>query len=269
MRWIMICSTTLALASLAGQASAQTPVSPPPTTTPPPETSSSPPPASSATNPPSVANDAPPDLSGQPLAPDAPIYRTDYDHTEEEDRSLGFMWFEALGGYSYVNIAQFDKDNFLPGVVSLSDDGPTYGAAAGFRFGILTLGARVQLSNYTDFYVAAAGFDASLRIPLFFVEPYFRAGFGYGWLSLDSDVETEEDPSIYGLVVDAGLGVDIFLSSFVAIGVGVDASFLNFGRQSITDCADDECSPGTINFSDDGDAVGLQLRGQGHVSLHF
>jgi hypothetical protein len=67
------------------------------------------------------------------------------------------------------------------------------------------------------------------------------------------------DTSVYGLVLDAGVGFDFYLSNNFAIGIGFDAGFLNLSRQQ-DDCGGTCTTIGTINFEEDGDAAGLQLR---------
>ncbi len=70
---------------------------------------------------------------------------------------------------------------------------------------------------------------------------------------------------VYGFVVEGGFGVDIKLARPISLGLGVDAAYLNLGRQSASELGmiDD------VNFEEDGDAVGYQIRGHVHLTFHI
>lgn len=193
----------------------------------------------------------------------------------EEDgdgRAADLLWIEGFFGYSYVDLVQFSQDNFLPRIERRDGSGWTFGAAAGVRLSFLMLGGRGTLASYPGFDLWTVTGEVHLRLPVAALEPYFRLGFGYGWVGqANYDVPEASEASIYGLVVDGGAGLDIYLDKIVAIGAGIDGVWLNLSRQRIDQdgCETADCMVGEINFREDGDAAGLQLRLHAHASLHF
>jgi hypothetical protein len=189
---------------------------------------------------------------------------------ESDGRATDILWIEGGLGWSYVDLVQFDNSNFIPAAEELSGQGFTGFVGAGIRLAtILTLGAKASLSSYTNFDVGTLVADIGLRLPAPTIEPYLRVGLGYGWVgAADYQVPENSDTSVFGLVAEAGAGLDIYLDKIFAIGAGIDAAFLNLGRQRVEDCAP-SCMIDTVTFDEDGDAVGLQLRAHGHASLHF
>lgn len=212
--------------------------------------------------------------TGQPApAPPPPPPAPPPREEEGDGRAADILWIEAGFGYSYANLIQFSSNNFIPSADELNGSGYMATLAAGFRISILTLGARGSLASYSGFDVGTAVFDVALRLPLPTIEPYIRGGIGYGWIGdANYDEPSMSDTSVYGLVGEAGAGLDIYFDKVFAIGGGIDAAFLNLARQRADQCTgtmDPNCMIDTVNFEEDGDAVGLQLRVQAHASLHF
>lgn len=195
--------------------------------------------------------------------------------TEGDGRAADLLWVEGAFGYSYVNLAQFDSDGFLPGIEQYKGGGYMAALAAGVRLSMLMIGARGTLASYEWFDFWTIGGELHLRIPIGSLEPYVRAGAGYGFVGqANYDVPEMSDPDVFGLVIDAGAGLDIYLDKIVAIGFGVDGAYLNLTRQRVDmdgcgGTAMNPCMVGTVDFQEDGDAAGLQLRIHGHASLHF
>jgi hypothetical protein len=221
-----------------------------------------------------TANTAPPVRDRTAVEEDR---RREEDRREEEreddddGRGSDLIWIEGAFGYSYVDLVQFSQDNFLPSVDRFSGSGFAASVAAGFRIQFLTIGARGSLASYTGFEVGSAVLDVALRIPTPVVEPFVRAGFGYGWVgNADYETPSASDTSVFGLAVELGGGIDIYLSKIITIGGGFDAVFLNLSRQRIdSGCGGATCMVDEINFEEDGDSVGLQMRVTAHVGLHF
>lgn len=179
---------------------------------------------------------------------------------EEEEERSSIFWVTAGAGASYADAVVFDMTNFVPEAQRQNGMGPSIAAAAGVKLFILTLGARATISFLPPFDVGTIALDVGVRIPTPIVEPYARIGFGYAWLgAADYQMPSMSDTSVYGLVLDAGVGFDFYLSDNFAIGAGFDFAFLNLSRQQDDACAP-ACSISTVNFEEDGDAAGLQVR---------
>ena len=188
---------------------------------------------------------------------------------ESDGRDADLVWLEVVGGYSFVNMRAISYKNLYPDVVALSGSGFAAGAAAGVRLSFLSIGGRATLASYPGFEVGTAGAEITLRLPTPTVEPWVRAGFGYGWLgTANYNTPGESETSVYGYVVQGAVGIDVYLGKVVAIGAGFDVDILNMARQPLTVGAG-FVSPTGVDLTKDGNAVGLQLRGHVAISLHF
>jgi len=186
---------------------------------------------------------------------------------EDDGRAADIVWIEAIGGYGFVNLRAISYDNVYPDLVQLSGEGLAAGLAAGVRISFLSIGGRATLASYTGFEVGTAALEVTLRLPTPVVEPWIRAGFGYGWLgTANYDEPTLSETSVYGYVIQGAIGIDIYLGKVVAIGGGFDVDILNMSRQALSTMP---VSPAGVDLTRDGNAVGLQIRGHVALSLHF
>ncbi len=198
----------------------------------------------------------------------------DDDEDDDDGRTADLLWIEAGFGYAYADLVSFNADNFLPGVDELEGNGFMAHVAAGLRVFFLTLGARGWLANFPQFDLWALVADVALRLPIPVVEPYVRFGIGYAFVGqADYTKPMDSDVSVFGLVVEGGLGVDVYLNSILSIGAGLDLAFLNLTRQRVDMCSSSTASPDCnimmIDFEETGDAAGLSVRAHGHLALHF
>jgi len=165
-------------------------------------------------------------------------------------------------------LVQFSANNFIPAAERLDGNGWTFGVNAGFRIFWFTVGGRGTLSSYPGFEIGTVGLDLGLHIPIPVVEPYLRGGLSYGWMgNANYSMPGLSDTSVTGLVGEVGGGLNIYLNDHISIGAGVDAAFLNLTRQKITTGAAGMVTD--INVSESGDAVGLQLRFHGQLTIHI
>ena len=186
---------------------------------------------------------------------------------EDDGRAADIVWIEAIGGYGFVNMRAISYDNVYPELVQLTGEGLAAGLAAGVRISFLSIGGRATLASYTGFEVGTAALEVTLRLPTPVVEPWIRAGFGYGWLgTANYDEPTLSETSVYGYVIQGAIGIDIYLGKVVAIGGGFDLDVLNMSRQALSTMP---VSPAGVDLTRDGNAVGLQIRGHVALSLHF
>lgn len=206
----------------------------------------------------SSAPPAPAPAPAAPAAPPPPPPRSD------------IIYIEAIGGYSFVNMKAISTpENFFPTVVPISGSGFAGGLAVGFRLSWLTIGARATLASYAGFEVGTAAAELTLRLPTGAVEPWLRVGGGYGWIgSADYKDPDASETSVYGYVIQGGLGVDVYLGKVVSIGGGFDLDILNLSRQPFT-AGPGFVSPAGVDLTQDGNAVGLQIRAHGTVTFHF
>lgn len=186
---------------------------------------------------------------------------------DDDGEGLDIFYLEAMGGVGYVNMRAISYDNLYPEIVELKGSGPSIAFGGGIHLLFLTLGARASISGYDDFDVGTATLDVGLHLPVPVVKPYVHLGVGYGWHG-DADYGSPglSETSVYGYVVEAGLGVNIHLSIF-SIGAGMDVDILNMSRQAIS--ITNPTSPTEISLAKDGDAVGVQVRAGVTLGLHL
>lgn len=244
---------------------------PPPASEPAPVTRPRPTEPPPAEPPPAAAGTA-----GAPATPQPPVIvrtsrRAGAEEEEEEvDETdhYDFLIIELFGGVSYVDMRAVQVTNYYPEIVTLTGTGPAGGAALGFRIEFFTVGVRGAIAHYADeFDVGTAVAEVGLSLPIPVVKPYLRVGFGFGWHG-DSDfmAPANSQTTVFGWAFSGAVGLDVYLADWFAIGAAVSIDVLNMNRQSTSEPVTD---PGSVMFTDSGDAVGLQVRGQGAVSLHF
>ncbi len=195
---------------------------------------------------------------------------------EDDGRDADLLWVEAGLGGAFVDLVTFRQQNFYPSAERTQGFGPMAEVAAGFRVKWLTLGARASLTTLSGaFDLGTVGLDVGLRIPFGFLEPHVRLGLGYGWVGqADYRNPRLSATSVYGLVVEGGAGLELYLGDLISIGATASAAVLNLTRQDVRTCggggaSSPDCNVAGVNLEEDGDSVGLQVRGQAHVALHF
>lgn len=209
-------------------------------------------------------------------APPARGAAAEEEEEEEGDgRDVDYLWIEAQGGISNVNLVQFQNQNFAdvaagaPVFSEVYGTGPAVGAGVGFRLWWIAVGARMSFASYDTFQVGTIGGEVTLRLPVPVVEPWVRVGFGYGWQGEASYAAgtTSHQTTTYGWTFQSGVGVDIYLVNWLTIGAGFGLDILNMTRQR-------DPSATCMGLTDvcpmqNGDALGLQLKGLATVGLRF
>ena len=221
-----------------------------------------------ATPPPAAATGA-----GGPRTPQPSTPRRRPAEDEEEDEEDGgdpydFLWIDLAGGVSYVDMRALNADNYYPEFVQLSGIGPMGTLALGFRLDFVAVGVRGTVAHYSDeFDVGTATAEVTLMLPISIVKPYLRVGFGLGWHGDgDFNAPANSQTTVFGFAFDGAVGLDIYFADWFSIGAAFSVDILNMNRQTIDEPIG---NPGTIEFTETGDAVGAQIRGQGGVTFHL
>lgn len=194
---------------------------------------------------------------------------------EGDGRDVDFLWIEAEGGISSVDLIAFSgNNNFAPGDPAFRETsgvGPYGALGLGFRVYWFALGARGTFAGYNGFQIGTVGGDAQLRIPIWIFDLYVRAGAGYAWQG-DASYSgmggvAVNSTTVWGWSFDAAAGLDIFLANWISIGAGIGLDVLNMTRHGNPDAT--VTDPLRFNPQQNGDAVGYQLRGFAQLGLHF
>lgn len=196
-----------------------------------------------------------------------PEPRAAYSGPPPKEPRNNHFYLHVEGGYSYVNIAQFNNTNFLPMIDLLQGGGYTAGLGTGLRIAFFAAGARATYSRYATFDLASLGGELGVVLGLGPVDFYVRAGLAYGWMgSLNySMLMIDPQTRVTGLIADGALGIDLYFSDHFSLGFGADVSWVNLARQGISGAT----TIANINLTQDGDAAGLQGRGFARVGVHF
>ncbi len=198
------------------------------------------------------------------------------EEAEGDGRDIDYLWIEAQGGVSNVNLIQFQNTAFADVAAGGSvfrevyGTGPVIGLGVGFRVWWIAVGARASFALYDTFQIGTIGGEVTLRLPVPIVEPWVRVGFGYGWqgeASYGTAGVSARSTTTYGWAFQSGLGLDIYLTNWLTIGAGVGLDILNMTRQrdpSVMCMAVTDVCPGN-----NGDALGLQIKGLLTVGFRF
>lgn len=220
-------------------------------------------------------SEPPPPGAGTPSNPARPQPAPPPDPEEREEEEDGgdpydFLWIDIAGAISYVDMRALSENNFYPEFVRLNGVGGAGSLGLGFRIAFLAAGIRGTLASYGDgFDVGTAIGEVTLMLPIPIVKPYLRAGFGFAWHG-DSDFNAPENSqtTVFGWAFNAAIGIDIYLAHWFSIGGAFSFDLLNMNRQSINEPIDPSTA-GMVEFTDPGDAVGVQARGQAGITFHL
>ena len=232
---------------------------PPPAAPPPPRAEEEPTPVEPA------ARRRPP--APPPAAPPRDVEEEDEEEEDDGD-PYDFLWVDLSGGVSYIDMRALEENNFYPSLVRLSGTGGVASLGAGFRIEFFAAGIRGTIASYGDgFDVGTAVGEVTIIVPIPVVKPWIRAGFGFGWHGDgDFDAPRNSQTTVFGWAFSGAAGLDIYLAHWFSIGAGAYIDILNMSRQSFSEPVGD---PGDVEFSEPGDAVGVQVRGQAGVTFHL
>ena len=77
-------------------------------------------------------------------------------------------------------------------------------------------------------------------------------------------------PTVFGFAFNGAVGLDIYLAEWFSLGAAFSLDILNMNRQRYSGTMSiDPMDAGTVRFEETGDAVGIQVRGQGGVTFHL
>jgi hypothetical protein len=161
---------------------------------------------------------------------------------EDSGRSLELVWLRADVGASYMNLTSFDGKETM-GLVKTSQGGPTFSAAAGVRFVLFSLGARVRLHQFSAFNMWQVNGVAAFHLPLGNLDIAISGHGGYSFEGKLSDATSPEvtggqpvagsKVQVAGFNVGAGLALDYYVSNNISIGGGITAEALFLRRPKV------------------------------------
>jgi hypothetical protein len=205
---------------------------------------------------------------------------------ESQDSGLGLEWvyLNADVGFHYVDIASFSASQL--GIVDTSGSGLTWGVGAGVRLFFLSAGVRLRnslLDNPGSLWTI--DLEAAFHMRVWRIDPYFGIRGGYAWVgsfssqAVSSAAQGVPQPSvaIQGFDVGPTLGLDIYFSSLVSVGVEGAAQFLFLSRPKVDlppqfnmlPPAEQMMVTSNPLYQASGQSVGFGGSATAHLGIHF
>jgi hypothetical protein len=214
---------------------------------------------------------------------------------EDDGRSIDFIFVQGEGGLSYIDLTALGMSGrLLPTLTQFRGTGYGGGLTVGFRSSVIAVAAHGYLSRFdgqgenrailsdptSPTTTTQAGFDigqlmaeVQLRIPVPFIEPYARVGFGYAWMGSFqlNDMYRDSTSTVHGWTGKLGMGLDLWLGRYVTVGAGVDVSVLNLRRGGVmrANSACPSSNPTCVELTMDGDGVALLAHFHAQAGIHF
>lgn len=200
------------------------------------------------------------------------------------------MWLNAEAGVSYIDMEQFNSTKL--GLTSTTAGGAMFGAGAGIRLFIFTLGVRGRLHQLSTFNLWQVDGEAGLHIPLGRFNPYISLHAGYSFVGtlnsgdfsspalpgLSSPASSSSDVAVHGVNAGLSLGFDVYFGHFFSIGLDATGDALFLKRPpvplpaSLTPAEQMAllAQPGASTlYQNSGSSLGLGVAGSAHLGLHF
>jgi hypothetical protein len=222
---------------------------------------------------------APVDADANPPPPSQPEAQLDRAKKEDSGRGLEFVWLNAEVGAEYLGVETFKANRLVDSqLVGSKQAGPMFGAGAGIRLLVFTLGARFRLGSFSDWQVWTLNGEAGLRIPLGRIEPYFTFGGGYASLgAFDSSQLSLKSAGVKanGFDVRGGFGLDVYLTNTFSVGGNLTGELLFLRRSANSQVTAASGMPSQAQtdsaaiYAQDGSGVGAGATLSAVLGLHF
>ena len=211
-------------------------------------------------------------------APPPPAYTPSSDESQDSGLGLEWVYLNADVGGAYTNLQSLSNSNLA--LQQTSSAGPAFGLAAGVRLLFFTLGVRARDLQLSDFNLWELNGEAAFHIRIWRIDPYFGVRGGYAFVgSLGSGAvslaqgSSTSDVSVHGINVGPMVGLDVYLSHLVSLGVDANAEFLFLQRPPVPL---PPLPPGTTLssqqqqlYSLSGSSVGFGAVLTAHLGIHF
>ena len=222
------------------------------------------------------------------LALEAPAWAQSNSTDESQDSGLGLEWvyLNADAGFGYTNLASFSSSSL--GLQNTEGTGFAWGVGAGARLLFLSAGVRLRnelLDNPGSLWTL--DLEAAFHMRVWRIDPYLGVRGGYDWLgSFSTNAVTtatgmsQPNVDVHGFDVGPMLGIDIYFSSLISVGVDVNAQFLFLNRPRPQLPAQFQGPQGQMLlamlppqeqqlYAQSGSSVGFGGTATAHLGIHF
>jgi hypothetical protein len=205
--------------------------------------------------------------STPPAEPEGQSPERELAKADEEDagRGLEWVWLNVEVGGQHLGLQTLKASSLVDAdQVKTTQTGLVYGAGAGVRILVFTVGARFRLGSFEDWRLWTLGAEGGLRIPIGKLEPYFTVGVGYASVgSFANEVAAASGAKIWGVNARLGGGLDYYLSNTFSVGGSFTGDMLFLSRAGVS--GGDEAA----FYAEDGSAIGAGATLTAVVGLHF
>jgi hypothetical protein len=214
--------------------------------------------------PPEAVDSAPAPADPAAASPETELAKAD---VEDAGRGLEWVWLNVEVGGQHLGLQTF-KDGQLvdSAAVKSTQTGLVYGAGAGVRILVFTVGARFRLGSFSDWRVWTLDAEGGLRIPIGKLEPYFTVAAGYASVgSFSADGSAASHAEARGVNARLGGGIDYYLSNTFSIGGSFTGDVLFLSRSSVSGASGSEAAV----YGKDGSSIGAGATLTAVLGLHF
>jgi hypothetical protein len=190
---------------------------------------------------------------------------------EDAGRGLEWVWLNAEIGSQHLGLETFKGDKLVdPQLVKTTQTGLLYGAGAGVRILVFTVGARFRLGTFSDWQLWTLGLEGGFHVPIGKLEPYFTLGAGYASLgSFSSSAPASSKADVKGFNTRLGAGLDYYLSNTFSLGANFTGDVYFLSRSKVSGASESTSGNEATVYVKDGSSIGAGLTLTAVVGLHF
>jgi hypothetical protein len=190
---------------------------------------------------------------------------------EDSGRGLEWVWLNAEIGGQHLGLETFKGDKLVdPQLVKTTQTGLLYGAGAGIRILVFTVGARFRLGTFSSWQLWTLGLEGGFHIPIGKLEPHFTVGAGYASLgSFSSDAPASSKADVKGFNARLGAGLDYYLSNTFSLGANLTGDMYFLSRSKVSGASASTSGNEATVYVKDGSSIGAGLSLTAVVGLHF
>jgi hypothetical protein len=223
-----------------------------------------------------AAGAAAPPVGAQPVVlKDHPSDLASANDRQNGGAGLEWVYLNADVGAAGMDLASFKSSRWE--LQDTSGVGPAFGVAAGARLLFLSLGLRARDLEVASFNMWEIDAEAAFHMKIWRIDPYFgvRGGYAFlGGLSAESlrtsTGSAASDVTVHGWNVGPMVGLDIYFSKLISVGIDANAEVLFLKRPPLPLQPGQTVAPQyQALYADSGSSIGAGLVGMAHLGVHF
>jgi hypothetical protein len=231
-----------------------------------------------------VAGDAPaqePAAAGAPVATDTVVVKdkpndlASANNRQNGGTALEWVYLNADVGAAGVDLVSLKSSRW--DLQDSSSAGPAFGIAAGARLLFLSLGLRARDLQLASFNLWEIDAEAAFHMKIWRIDPYFGVRGGYAFMGAMSaeSLQTStgsaaSDVTVHGWNVGPMVGLDVYFSKLISVGVDANAEVLFLKRPPLPLQPGQTIAPQYQGlYADSGSSIGAGFVGMAHLGVHF